>query len=154
MAKGNNKSSPSPWNLNNTISKVKKEVVTMENKMKSMEEKVDSLESEVIVSEIVSSKLEKEINRLNQYHRCSNIILKMCFYQRKKTIKMLTIEIISKDLNLPNVIPDVDKQYHIREVKESNGKKSQGIMVKFKSHSTRYLVYKERKKIKKKLTKR
>ena len=143
MAKGNSNksSSSSPQNLNNTIAELKKQVSSMENKINQLE-KVDSLESKVVVS----SKLEKEIDRLNQYHRRS---VRNVFLPEKEINKDLDnkiIKMISKDLNLTNVIPDIDKLHRIGKVKERNGKKTQDVIVKFKSHSARYLVYKKRKK--------
>ena len=85
----------------------------------------DSLLNEYIVSEIVSSKLEKEIDRLNQYHRRSNIVVRNVFLPEKEINKDLDNEIItmiSKDLNLLNVFPDIDKLHHIGKIKERNGK--------------------------------
>ena len=48
-------------------------------------------------------------------------------------------------MGLPDVVPDFDKAHRIGQVKTINGKKAQDVIVRFKSHSARYKVYKNRK---------
>ena len=48
----------------------------------------------------------------------------------------------------PDLLSSLDKQHRIGKVKIVNGKKLQNIIVRFKSHSARYSVYKVRKKAK------
>ena len=68
-------------------------------------------------------------------------------------------DIIAKDLNLPNVVNQIDKLHRIGKTRERNGKKTQDIIIRFKSHRARYEVYEKRKssnniKIKPNLTKK
>ena len=154
MAKGNITNSSSQ-KLNNVVDDLKKQLAKMENKVhnpevknKTLEEKVERLESKVVISEIVSKRLENELDRLNQYHRRSNIIIKNVFPPEKETNVDVTIKvtnILSNDLNLPDVIGEIDKLHRVGKIKDRNGKQNQDRIVKFKSHSARYKVYKERK---------
>ena len=57
------------------------------------------------------------------------------------------IKLIEKDLSLPHLVNEADKLHRVGNVKEMNGKKSQDIIIKFKSHAVRYAVFNERKKI-------
>ena len=68
-------------------------------------------------------------------------------------------EILSKDLNLPNVVNQIDKLHRIGKTREKNGKKTQDIIIRFTSHRARYQLYGKRKlssnfKIKPNLTKK
>ena len=56
---------------------------------------------------------------------------------------------ILKKMDLPkDVINDLDKAHRLGKVKDTNGKKHQDIIVRFKSHSSRYKVFDKRKSIK------
>ena len=56
---------------------------------------------------------------------------------------------ILKEMDLPkDVVNDFDKAHRLGKVKESNGKKHQDIIVRFKSHSSRYKVFHKRKTLK------
>ena len=47
-------------------------------------------------------------------------------------------------MSQPDVISEIDKLHRVGKIKDKNGKQSQDIIVKLKSHSTRYNVYTER----------
>ena len=52
---------------------------------------------------------------------------------------------LKEEIKLSQVVKDIDKLHRIGRVKESNGKKTQNIIITFKSYSPRYAVYNERK---------
>ena len=56
---------------------------------------------------------------------------------------------IKNELNLPVLLPEVDKAHRVGKVK-MNGKKSQDIIIRFKSHSARYEVFSKRKSLRNK----
>ena len=61
-------------------------------------------------------------------------------------INKKVVKIIKDELNLPNVVDDVDKLHCMGKIKQRNGKKTQDIIIKFKTHTSRYSIYNERKK--------
>ena len=132
-------------NLKKQLAKMENKVHNLKVKNKTLEEKVERLESKVVILEIVTKRLENELDRLDQYHRRSNIIIKNVFLPEKETNEDVTIKvtnILSNDLNLPDVIGEIDKLHRVGKIKDRNRKQSQDI-VKFKSHSARYKVIKK-----------
>ena len=57
---------------------------------------------------------------------------------------------IKNELNLRDLLSEVDKAHRVWKVKEMNGKESQDIIIRFKSHSARYEVYSKRKSLRNK----
>ena len=53
--------------------------------------------------------------------------------------------IIKNDLNLPSEAGDIDKLHRIGKVKEKNGKKLQNVIVRSRSHASRYSVFSQKK---------
>ena len=49
---------------------------------------------------------------------------------------------------MPEVVADIDKMHRLVKLTVKNGKKQQNIIIRFKSHSSRYSVFNERKKAK------
>ena len=99
----------------------------------------------------MSEQLTTELDRLDQYHRRSNVIIKNVFLPENENddgVKSIVTKILKNDMAKPELLSSVDKQHRIGAIKEVNGKKLQNIIVRFKSHSARYAVYKDRKKAK------
>ena len=123
MAKGNKS--------NITLKQLSEQVELMENKMKELEEKNNALEGKilileslVVISENVSAKLAIELDRLDQYHRRPNIIIKNAPLPEKETSDAITTtvkNIVEKDLSLPNVISDIDKFHRVGKVRTKEG---------------------------------
>ena len=115
-----------------------------------LKQRVEVLESQVAVGRNTTNKLKIEVDRLDQYQRRSNIILKNVEVQPQNSPDgdaKFVQQLFEKNLKLPNAFPDVDKLHRTGKVREMNGgKKAQDIIVRFKSHRVRYEVYKERKK--------
>ena len=158
MAKGKSNNANNNNNGNNTIAELKQQIAVMGARITKLEEaneelesKVDVLEGRLKISENVSEKLCIELDRLDQYHRRSNIIIKDVFLPEKETSEDVTKvvhKIISKDMGLPNLVPSIDKLHRQGKILEKNGKKNQNIIVRFKSHFARYSILKEKKKAK------
>ena len=138
------------------IKDLKERMVVLEKKLEELEEKNQTLEKHVIVlesrvaiSEKVSDTLSSELDRLDQYHRRSNIIIKNVFlpeHESDRAIHAKVGKVLEKDLKLPNVFNTIDKFHRVGKVRMKDGKKAQDIIVRFNNHSSRYAVYKERKK--------
>ena len=91
-----------------------------------LEGKVEGLESRAKISENVSEKLSVELDRLDQYHRRSNIIIKDVFLPENESIedvKKTVHKVIAKDLGLPSLLPSIDKLHRQGKIVEKNGKK-------------------------------
>ena len=148
--------------LKDKLEKVERRLEEIENKNKKLEEKVVVLESEKAINQNVTRLLSDEVDRLDQYHRRSNIIIANVIKQEHESQEEVTNkvnEIIQRELNLPEVIPQIDKLHRVGKVRERNGKQTQDIIVRFRSHAARYKVYDNRKrtsnvKIRPNLTKR
>ena len=141
---------------NNNVKELTARVNAMEIRLKELEEKnvklersVEQLESRVAVSENVSAKLVIELDRLDQYHRRPNILIRNAFLPENESHKKVceTVhKIIGEDLSLPDAVDDIDKLHRVGKVKTREGKKSQDIIVRFKTHKSRYDVYQDKKK--------
>ena len=152
--KGHNQQTPKKMNNDTALDVVKAleaRVAALEQRNKLLENKVEVLESQNAVSSKVTSELTKELDKLSQYTRRSNIIIKNVFLPETETnedVTKIVNKIIAKDLQLPNVVNSIDKLHRVGKPKEQNGKKDQDVIVRFKSHSARYSVFNARKKTK------
>ena len=143
-----NKSNSLISDLEKELSQMKEKVNKLEGKNSNLELRVEELETKCKVSENVTSLLVLEVDRLSQYQRRSNVVIRNMFLPENESLERLNntvVKVIKEELKLPQVVKDIDKFHRIGRVKESNGKKTQNIIVKFKSHSSRYAGYNERK---------
>ena len=91
--------------------------------------------------------LTKEFDRLNQYTRRSNLVFRNVFLHENESVQQVekkVTDIIGK-MGLPDIVADFDKAHRLGAVKEVNGKKQQDVIVRFKSHSSRYKIFAKRK---------
>ena len=120
-------------------------------KVKALENRVGILEDKNAVLEKVTSKLEEEIDRLDQYGRRSNVILsnlELPAGKEDQTVVERTVkEIITNQLNLPEAADEIDKVHRVGKKKDHQGKKYQNVIIRFKSHRSRYSVYRNRKQL-------
>ena len=126
---------------------VEKRLEELENKNKILEEKVVLLESEKAINNNVTKLLSEEVDRLDQYHRRSNIVIANILKPEHETQEELINKVHEtlKDLSIPNVIPEIDKLHRVGKTRERNGKQTQDIIVRFRTHTARYQVYDNRK---------
>ena len=130
--------------LNAKLLTLEAKVACLEERNKLLENKVEVLESQQVVSSKVTKELSKELDRLGQYSRRSNIVIKNVFRPETETnedVEKVVTDIIKNDLKLPNEINNIDKLHRIGKVKMRNGKKNQDVIVRFKTHALRYNVF-------------
>ena len=97
-----------------------------ETKITLMTKTIEKLETRLAVSENVSSKLRIEIDRVDQYQRRSNVVLKHVDLpddNDNEKDKVIVKNCFEKELKLQNVVSSIDKLHRIGKVKENNGKK-------------------------------
>ena len=137
--------------LEKRVASMELTILELQQKNTALETKVAKLEDRVAVAENVSSKLAFEVDRLDQYHRRCNIVIKDTFLPEEESVdavKNMVSKLINQELKLPEMSKDIDKAHRIGKVQTRNGKKEQDIIVRFKTHSSRYSVYQDRKKAK------
>ena len=113
---------------------------------------MEEMESIILVNKEVTTKLSQELDRLDQYHRRSNIVLKnvkLPENEKDEDVKALVLKSLKDELNMDeNVIADIDKFHRTGYIKKNGDKKTQNIIVRFKSHSSRYECLKNKKRSK------
>ena len=135
--------------LRDEMEALKNELNSVKNTVKDLELTVIKLKSDVAVSQQVTSLLKKEVDRQQQYTRRSCLLFKNIPTHDNETIEEVEEKVrqeISQcfsDGNLTNtVVHDLDKAHRVGP---KDGVK-QDIIVRFKSHSKRTLLYKNRNK--------
>lgn len=139
--------------LKERLKKVENQITAIKDENKLLKARVSVLEDQVSVAMNTSTVLKTEVERLEQYQRRYNVILKNVALPKKQTQEgdeKFVKTLFTKELKLPNVYDDVDKLHRIGRPRSGDGenKKTQDIIVRFKSHAARYKVYDERKKSK------
>ena len=92
--------------------------------------------------------LKTEIDRLEQYGRRNCLVIKGISPKvSDKNLETNVIKILSNDLELnDSVVQDFDKMHRKGPIfKDSRGEQQQNVIVRFKSHSSRYKTYTKRK---------
>ena len=133
----------------NKLKELEDRVNMLEQKNKLLEGEVEILKSQNAICQKVTTELTKELDKLSQYTRRSNVILKNVFLPETETaddVDKVVKKVIAKDLQLPNDVNNIDKLHRTGKIKTKDGKKIQDVIVRFKSHSSRYRVYNARKK--------
>ena len=125
------------------------ELELLKKKITDLEDRVVKLECKNAVLTQVTEVLRKEVDRLDQYGRRSNVVIRNVEVPNNETQEHVEqkVDQIIGSLNVPNATQDIDKTHRIGRVKidEKNNKKYQNIVVRFRSHRTRYAVYTKRK---------
>ena len=151
MAKGEKKSGGNNVNNNNinqtVIDDLKNQINELKMKNKLLEERMNKLQDKQGVFSQVNSMLSLEVDRLNQYTRRSNVVIKNVFAPENESVPQVEEEAkkIIVNMGLPEVIPEFDKAHRLGKIRTINGKKHQDVIVRFKSHSARYKVFNKRK---------
>ena len=139
--------------LKNQLKELRETIANLEKNNTLMEAKLEKIETEQAITKTVSNKLAIEVDRLHQYTRRSNVIIRHVPLPENESVELVeekVREIISKELQLPNIVAEIDKAHRVGKINIQNNKKSQNIIVRFKSHSARYSVYNKRKLLKNK----
>ena len=123
-----------------------------------LEQRLEEVESKAEITSRINDALVKEIDRLEQYERRHSVVIRGVAHDANETIEQLygkVKKVVSNQLQLgEDFEKDFDKTHRIGPVFKTNeGGERQDIIVRFKSHSSRYKVYNNRKKINKERSK-
>ena len=114
--------------ISKTIEGLLKRIDLLETKNVSLEDRTNELEEKVNITAHVNSVLTKEVDRLNQYTRRSNLVIRKVWAPEEESVEQVEGKVreILKKMDLPkDVINDFDKAHRLGKVKETNGKKHQ-----------------------------
>ena len=138
--------------LKERLKKVENQVTSMKDENKLLVAQIRVLEDQVAVAMNTSDRLKLEVDRLDQYQRRYNVVLKNVALPKKPTQEgdeKFVNNLFVKEPKLPGAYEEVDKLHRLGSVRTNDGgKKTQDIIVRFKTHEARYKVYDERKKSK------
>ena len=151
MSTPKNKNNNQLIEMKKKLKELEDKIIKVEKKNVSLEGRIEQLESVNAVMSKVNDELTRELDRLDQYSRRSNVIVKNVFLPEEETQEQLEHKIhkiIKKDLKMESAVNDIDKLHRTGKVKSSNGKKLQNVIIRFKTHASRYAVFKEKKKLK------
>ena len=126
-------------------------IASLRQEMKEMQERLEAVEAMVAVTAKVNTELAKEVDRLEQYGRRHSIVIRgippkeeESNDQLKESVKKAIGELgLKEEFNR-----DFDKTHRIGPVLTTQHGKRQDVIVRFKSHATRYNVYRKRKELK------
>ena len=119
-----------------------------EKRNDSLVARIEELESTQATTAHVNTLLLKEVDRLSQYQRRSNLVFRKVFVPEKEQAEQVEEKVRGylRDMDLPNCVEKVDKAHRLGKVTtNAGGKKHQDIIVRFTSHSARYAVFNKRK---------
>ena len=126
------------------------EIRRLTKQVEALTKRVDELETFKAISSKVTEGLRKEVDRLDQYGRRSNIVIRNIEKEANETQQQIEEKVhgvIATTLGLPNVISDIDKLHRFGKTKKDGRKTLQNVVVRFKSHRSRYAVYEKKKKL-------
>ena len=146
--------------LRDELLQLKEEISSLKKSNNILVEEVSSLklalaktESKCAVQSKVNDALTMEIDRLEQYGRRNCIVIKGISPKvSDKNLENNVLKILSNDLELKeSVVQDFDKTHRVGPMyKDRRGEQQQNVIVRFKSHSSRYTTYLKRKSCKNK----
>ena len=130
------------------------EIASLRQQLQAMQERLKAVEAQVAVTSKVNSILSKEVDRLEQYGRRNCVVIRGILPKEEETneeLKQSVKDIVAGDLGFKEQFNvDFDKTHRIGPVLDTPKGKRQDVIVRFKSHSTRYDVYRKRKDLKNK----
>jgi hypothetical protein len=130
------------------------EIASLRQQLQDMHGRLEAVEAQVAITSNVNSILSKEIDRLEQYGRRNSIVIRGIPPKDDETNDELmknVKDIVDGDLGMKDRFRhDFDKTHRIGPVLTTPKGKRQDVIVRFKSHSTRYEVYRKRKELKNK----
>ena len=157
---------PTVGSLQNELNLLKNKLKLLETANKELKEsntdltnRVEQLESFRTTSATVTQRLKDEndqlreqIDSLDQYGRRSNLIIRhvpVSDNENPHELKETISSFLKDELKLLHASKDIDKLHRVGKPKTHAGRKQQNVIIRFRSHATRYQVYKERKSSKK-----
>ena len=149
MGKDNNLSENSK--LARLVNSLQSKIAKLEDNNIKLEKRLKEVEEKQAITSHVNNQLNEEIDRLNQYTRSSNLIIRNVLLSEKespKDVKSKVETMICNEIKMPDIKSEVEKAHRIGKIVNKEGKKLQNIIVRFKSHSAHYLMFNNRKLIK------
>jgi hypothetical protein len=130
------------------------EIASLRQQLQAMQVRLEAVESQVAITSKVNTILSKEVDRLEQYGRRNSVVIRGIPPKEDETngeLKQCVKDIVAVDLGLKEQFKvDFDKTHRIGPVLTTPKGKRQDVIVRFKSHSSRYDVYRKRKELKNK----
>ena len=130
------------------------EIASLRQQLQALQGRLEAVEAQVAVTSKVNSILSKEVDRLEQYGRRNSVVIRGILPKEDETndqLKQCVEDIVAGDLGFKEQFKvDFDKTHRIGPVLDTPKGKRQDVIVRFKSHSTRYDVYHKRKSLKNK----
>jgi FtsZ-binding cell division protein ZapB len=127
-------------------------IASLQQELKELKERFDVLESQVAITTKVNTALAKEVDRLEQYGRRNSIVIRGILPKENETndqLKGSVEKVICNELGLKKEFGrDFDKTHRIGPVITTPHGDRQDVIVRFRSHATRYEVYRRRKQLK------
>lgn len=122
-----------------------KVLLKMEQRLRRLEGEQMKTESLLVVKDIVANLLGDRISQLEQYTRRYSLIVRGVPYENREKFSSLkeTVNKIVENCNSETTVDDIDK-FHRNGPREGG---NQDIIIRFKSHSAKEAVYKNRKSI-------
>ena len=145
---------PSPDQETTMMLAMKGEIEALKKQVEALSTRVDEAESYAALTATVNSRLQKELDRLEQYGRRHSVVIRGIAPAENETNDQLiekVKQVVCVDNNMKaDINRDFDKTHRIGPVTNTDSGPKQDVIVRFKSHSTRYKVYHKRKDIKEK----
>ncbi len=130
------------------------EVARLRQEVANLTKRVVEVEAKAEVTSRVNTALQKEVDRLEQYGRRHSIVIRGLKPQENELNDDLVKKVqkaIGDGLDLKQEFNrDFDKTHRIGPVHQTENGPKQDVIVRFKSHATRYKVYEKRKECKNK----
>ena len=129
------------------------EIASLRQQLQAMEARMQAVEAQVAITSKVNSLLSIEIDRLEQYGRRNSVVIRGILPKDSETNEDLkqSVKTVVGELGMKEQFNrDFDKTHRIGPVLDTPQGKRQDVIVRFKSHSTRYEVYRKRKELKNK----
>ena len=133
------------------IASLRQEMKAMQERLEKVEAQVEKVEAQAAVTAKVNTALVKEIDRLEQYGRRHSVVIRGIPPNEKETneeLKERVRNVVAGELGLKEQFKDFDKTHRIGPVLTTQHGKRQDVIVRFKSHASRYDVYRKRKELK------
>lgn len=127
------------------------EIRLLKKRVDELTKRVVELESFQQVSSKVTETLKKEVDRLDQYGRRHSVVIRNIEKPPNETQEQVEAKVnalITTTLKSPHLTKDVDKLHRIGRPKKQGRKTFQNIVVRFRSHRSRYALYNKKKELK------
>ena len=134
------------WSNNEEIPSLKNELSSLRARVESLENQVVVLKSEQAITSTINSRLVDHIDKLDAYSRRSCLVLSNApavSNESSSEIERKVRKTLAESGLSHGVVNNIDKLHPIGEIRGNKQK----IIIRFKSHSSRYNLYRNKKKL-------